>query len=39
MQLWQKAQGRFEQAFGPSRATKLRSELKFVTSEQFNDAF
>jgi DNA-binding MarR family transcriptional regulator len=39
MQLWRKAQGRFEQAFGSARAAKLRSELKFVTSEGFKDAF
>jgi ribosome-binding factor A len=39
MQLWQKAQGRFEQALGSARAAKLRSELKFVTSEEFKDAF
>ena len=39
MQLWQKAQGRFEKAFGSARAAKLRSELKFLTSEGFDDAF
>ena len=39
MQLWQKAQGRFEQAFGSARAAKLRSELRFLTSEGFKDAF
>jgi DNA-binding MarR family transcriptional regulator len=39
MQLWQKAQRRFEQALGSTRAAKLRSELKFVTSEEFKDAF
>jgi DNA-binding MarR family transcriptional regulator len=39
MQLWRKAQGRFEQAFGSARAAELRSELKFVTSEAFKDAF
>ena len=39
MQLWQQAQGRFEQALGSARAAKLRSELKFVTSEEFKDAF
>lgn len=39
MQLWQKAQSRFEQAFGPARAAKLRSELKLLTSEDFKDAF
>ena len=38
-QLWRKAQGRFEQAFGSARAAKLRSELRFVTSEGFKDAF
>ncbi len=37
--LWRKAQGRFEQAFGPARAAKLRSELKVLTSEGFKDAF
>jgi DNA-binding MarR family transcriptional regulator len=39
MQLWQKARGRFEQALGSARAAKLRSKLKFVTSEDFKDAF
>jgi DNA-binding MarR family transcriptional regulator len=39
IQLWRKAQGRFEQAFGSARAAELRSELKFVTSEGFKDAF
>ena len=39
MQLWQKAQGRFEKAFGSARAAKLRSELKLLTSEGFDDAF
>jgi DNA-binding MarR family transcriptional regulator len=39
IQLWRKAQGRFEQAFGSARAAKLRSELRFVTSEGFKDAF
>ena len=39
MQLWQKAQGRFEKTFGSARAAKLRSELKFLTSEGFDDAF
>jgi DNA-binding MarR family transcriptional regulator len=39
MQLWQKAQGRFEKAFGSARAAKLRSELKFLASEGFEDAF
>lgn len=39
MQLWQKAQGRFEQAFGSARAAKLRSELRLLTSEGFKDAF
>jgi DNA-binding MarR family transcriptional regulator len=38
-QLWQKAQGRFEQAFGFARAAKLRAELRLLTSEGFNDAF
>jgi DNA-binding MarR family transcriptional regulator len=39
MQLWRKAQSRFEQAYGTARAAQLRSELKFVTSEGFKDAF
>jgi DNA-binding MarR family transcriptional regulator len=39
MRLWRKAQNRFESAFGPARATKLRSELRFLTSETFKDAF
>jgi DNA-binding winged helix-turn-helix (wHTH) protein/DNA-binding MarR family transcriptional regulator len=39
MQLWRKAQGRFEKAFGSARAAKLRSELKLLSSEGFEDAF
>jgi DNA-binding MarR family transcriptional regulator len=39
MQLWRKAQGRFEKAFGSARAAKLRHELKLLTSEGFKDAF
>jgi DNA-binding MarR family transcriptional regulator len=39
MQLWRKAQGRFEQALGSERAAKLRSELSLVTSEEFKDVF
>lgn len=39
MQLWKKAQGRFERALGLARATKLRSELKLLSSESFRDAF
>jgi DNA-binding MarR family transcriptional regulator len=39
MQLWRKAQGRFEKAFGSARAAKLRSELKFLTSDGFEDVF
>jgi DNA-binding MarR family transcriptional regulator len=39
MQLWRKAQGRFEKAFGSARAAKLRSELKLLTSDGFEDAF
>ena len=39
MPLWRQAQGRFEQVFGAARAEKLRSELKFVTSEAFKDGF
>jgi DNA-binding MarR family transcriptional regulator len=37
--LWQTAQGRFEQALGSARAAELRSELKFLTSSAFKDAF
>jgi DNA-binding MarR family transcriptional regulator len=39
IQLWRKAQDRFEQALGSARAAELRSELKFLTSEGFKDAF
>jgi DNA-binding MarR family transcriptional regulator len=39
MKLWQQAQGRLEQALGAARAAKLRSELGFLTSEEFKDAF
>jgi len=39
IRLWRKAQGRFEKAFGSARAGKLRSELKFLTSEEFEEAF
>jgi DNA-binding MarR family transcriptional regulator len=39
IKLWQQAQGRLEQALGPARAAKLRSELRFLTSEEFNAAF
>ena len=39
MQLWQQAQGRLEQALGSARAERLRSELKFLTSDEFKDAF
>ena len=39
MKLWRKAQDRFEQALGSARAGKLRSELRFLTSEEFEDAF
>jgi hypothetical protein len=38
-QLWRKAQDRFENALGPARAARLRSELSFLTSEKFNEAF
>jgi DNA-binding MarR family transcriptional regulator len=38
-QLWRKAQGRFEKAFGSARAAKLRAELKLLTSEGFEDTF
>jgi DNA-binding MarR family transcriptional regulator len=37
--LWRKAQDRFERAFGPARAAKLRDELRFASSEEFEDAF
>jgi DNA-binding MarR family transcriptional regulator len=39
MQLWRKAQGRFEKAFGSARAGKLRSELKLLTSDEFEELF
>jgi DNA-binding MarR family transcriptional regulator len=39
MRLWRKAQGRFEKAFGSARAAKLRSELKLLTSDGFEEAF
>jgi DNA-binding MarR family transcriptional regulator len=39
MRLWRKAQGRFEKAFGSARAAKLRSELKLLTSDGFENAF
>jgi DNA-binding MarR family transcriptional regulator len=39
IQLWRKAQDRFEQALGSARAAELRSELKFLTSEGFKEAF
>jgi DNA-binding MarR family transcriptional regulator len=39
IQLWRKAQDRFEQALGSARAAELRSELRFLTSEGFKDAF
>jgi DNA-binding winged helix-turn-helix (wHTH) protein/DNA-binding MarR family transcriptional regulator len=39
MQLWRKAQGRFEKAFGSARAAKLRSELKLLATDGFEDAF
>jgi DNA-binding MarR family transcriptional regulator len=38
-QLWRKAQDRFERALSPARAAKLRSELRFLTSEEFKEAF
>jgi DNA-binding MarR family transcriptional regulator len=38
MRLWRKGQDRFERAFGPARAAKLRSELSFLSSEEFKDA-
>jgi DNA-binding MarR family transcriptional regulator len=39
MQLWRKAQGRFEKVFGSARAARLRSELKLLTSDEFEDVF
>jgi DNA-binding MarR family transcriptional regulator len=39
IKLWRKEQDRFERACGAARAAQLRSELKFVSSEAFNDAF
>jgi DNA-binding MarR family transcriptional regulator len=38
-QLWRKAQDRLERALSPARAAKLRSELRFLTSEEFKEAF
>jgi DNA-binding MarR family transcriptional regulator len=38
LRLWRKGQDSFERAFGAARAGKLRSELSFLFSEQFNDA-
>lgn len=37
--LWREAQDRFEAAFGMERAVALRSELRFLTSPQFQEAF
>ncbi|HEX3504881.1 MAG TPA: MarR family transcriptional regulator [Xanthobacteraceae bacterium] len=37
--LWRQAQDRLEHALGSTRAANLRSELKFLASEEFNDAF
>jgi DNA-binding MarR family transcriptional regulator len=39
MRLWRKAQGRFEKTFGSARAAKLRSELKLLTSDGFEEAY
>jgi DNA-binding MarR family transcriptional regulator len=39
MTLWRQAQGRLEKALGSSRATALRSELRFLASDGFKDAF
>jgi DNA-binding MarR family transcriptional regulator len=39
IQLWRKAQDRFENALGFARAAKLRSELSFLASEEFERAF
>jgi len=39
IQLWRKAQDRFEKALGPDRAARLRSELSFLASEEFKNAF
>jgi DNA-binding MarR family transcriptional regulator len=38
-QLWRQAQDRLEHALGPARATMIRSELSFLTSEEFKEAF
>jgi DNA-binding MarR family transcriptional regulator len=37
-ELWEKAQDRFERALGRARAAKLRSELAFLTSDEFSEA-
>jgi DNA-binding MarR family transcriptional regulator len=37
MRLWRKAQDRFEQALGSTRAAKLRAELTFLASEEFKE--
>jgi DNA-binding MarR family transcriptional regulator len=39
MRLWRKGQDRFERAFGSARAANLRSELSFLSSEEFKDDF
>lgn len=39
MQLWRKAQDRFERAFGSARASKLRSELSALSSDPFKEIF
>lgn len=37
--LWRGAQDRFEAVFGLERAIALKSELRFLTSPEFQDAF
>ena len=39
MGLWRKAQDRFEHALGHDRATRLRSELSFLASDEFEQCF
>ena len=38
-ELWRLAQGRFEAAFGPRKAQKLRKALNLLASEDFDEAF
>jgi DNA-binding MarR family transcriptional regulator len=37
--LWRGAQDRFETVFGTERAAALKSELRFLTSPEFQEAF